>query len=141
MVNVADAILSVVPNVLPDYLTHYIPGVTPLSDTPVVVATLAGYLGTIFSIQWFMKDKQPLKLTPFFRAHNAFLTGISGLLLVLIAEEIIPIWLQTGSFDAICHPRSWTPVRIYFRKLCRAVNARVGTNCPELSASGSNFTT
>lgn len=141
MVNVADAILSVVPNVLPDYLTHYIPGVTPLSETPVVVATLAGYLATIFSIQWFMKNKQPLKLTPFFRAHNAFLTGISGLLLVLIAEEIIPIWLQTGSFDAICHPRSWTPVRVALDHIRTALYARARANCLESPASGSNFTT
>lgn len=113
MVNVADALLSVLPPSLrlPSYLQSYIPGVTPLSDTPQVVATLVGYLATIFSVRWYMQDKPALKLTPFFRAHNAFLTAISGLLLVLIAEEIVPIWLKTGTFDAICHPRSWTPVR------------------------------
>lgn len=110
MVNVADALLAVLPLRLPPHLQSYVPGVTPLSDTPQVVATLVGYLATIFSVRWYMQDKPALKLTPFFRAHNAFLTAISGLLLVLIAEEIVPIWLRTGTFDAICHPRSWTPV-------------------------------
>lgn len=108
---VADILLDLIPyNPLPPYLTEYQPGITPLSETPAVLKTLAGYLVTIFSIRWFMKDKAPLKLTFFFQLHNVFLTTISGLLLVLIAEEVLPIWWKTGTFDAICHPRSWTEV-------------------------------
>ena len=115
----ADVLLQFIPyNPLPRYLTEYEPGVTPLSDTTPVVATLIAYLVTIFSIRWFMQDKAPLKLTLFFQSHNLFLTLISGLLLVLIGEEILPIWWRTGSFDAICHPRSWTEVLLSLRMLC-----------------------
>ncbi|KAF8308865.1 elongase of fatty acids ELO [Clavulina sp. PMI_390] len=110
MAPLADALLTVLPtDILPEYLTTYIPGTTPLSETPVVVSVLAGYLATIFSIQWLMKDKQALKLTFLFQLHNLFLTSISGLLLVLILEETLPIWWNKGFFNAICHPRSWTP--------------------------------
>lgn len=121
MVNVADTILALLPpqalSILPSYLTHYVPGVTPLSETQHVVGTLIGYLVTIFSIQFLMRDRQPMKLTGPFQAHNIFLTGISGLLLVLIAEDILPVLFKEGFFNAICSPRSWTPVRILSR-LC-----------------------
>jgi fatty acid elongase 3 len=106
----ADVLLQFSPISLPRHLVEYLPGITPLSDTTPVVSTLIGYLITIFSIRWFMQDKAPLKLTPFVRSHNLFLAVISGLLLVLIVEEILPIWWRTGFFDAICHPRSWTEV-------------------------------
>ena len=107
----ADTLLQFIPyNPLPRYLTEYQPGITPLSDTTPVVATLIAYLLTIFSIRWFMQDKAPLNLTSFFQSHNLFLAAISSLLLVLIAEEILPIWWRTGFFSAICHLRSWTEV-------------------------------
>ncbi|KAF9517933.1 hypothetical protein BS47DRAFT_1338808 [Hydnum rufescens UP504] len=67
------------------------------------------YLTTIFSIRALMKNHAPFKLTFFFQAHNLILTAGSGLLLALIAEEIVPIWWQHGFFDAICNSRSWTP--------------------------------
>jgi len=103
----ADTVLQFIPyNPLPRYLTEYQPGITPLSDTTPIVATLIAYFLSIFSIRWFMQDKAPLNLTSFFQFHNLFLTAISGLLLVLIAEEILPIWWRTGFFSAIC--RSWT---------------------------------
>ncbi|KAF8311958.1 elongase of fatty acids ELO [Clavulina sp. PMI_390] len=110
MAPLADFLVSQLPEVnLPIYLTKYIPGQTPFSTLPTVVLTLAGYLVTIFSIQHAMKDMKPYKLTPLFRAHNAFLTFGSGLLLLLIAEEIIPIWYQKGLHDAMCAAPSWTP--------------------------------
>lgn len=111
IMKLADVLLKLIPyNPLPRYLSEYHPGITPLSDTGPVIATLIAYLVTIFSIQWFMRDKAPLKLTFLFQTHNIFLTGISGLLLVLIGEEILPIWWRNGFFGAICHPRSWTEV-------------------------------
>lgn len=107
----ADVLLQITPyNPLPRYLTKYQPGVTPLSDTAPVIATLVTYLVIISSIRWFMQDRAALKLTSFFQSHNIFLAAMSGLLLVLIAEEILPIWWKTGFFSAICHRRSWTEV-------------------------------
>jgi hypothetical protein len=111
IMKLADALLLFIPyNPLPRYLMEYQPGITPLSDTAPVVATLTAYLVVVFSIQWFMLDKPALKLSFLFQSHNLLLTASSGLLLALIAEEILPIWWKTGFFDAICHPRSWTQV-------------------------------
>ena len=77
----ADILLQLIPyNPLPRYLTEYQPGITPLSDTTPVVATLIAYFLAIFSIRWFMQDKAPLNLTSFFQSHNLFLTTISSLL-------------------------------------------------------------
>jgi len=110
MASFADLILSQLPPItLPKYLTQYIPGETPLSTLPVVSLTLAGYLATIFSIQHLMRDHKPYKFTSFFQLHNALLTTSSGLLLLLILEEILPIWYSHGFFNAMCATPSWTP--------------------------------
>lgn len=94
---------------LPKYLTSYVPAQTPLSTTPAVMATLVSYLVTIFGIQAFMKNKQPQKLNTLFQAHNVFLSSGSLLLLVLMLEEIAPIYWKNGFFFAICHQDAWTP--------------------------------
>lgn len=109
----ADLILSYISDPLPHYLTHYVKGVSPLSTTPVVFSAMAMYLTTIFSIRAIMKNHAPFKLTFLFQAHNLVLSTGSALLLVLILEEILPIWWDRGFFLAICHYRSWTPVRIF----------------------------
>lgn len=111
MAPLADLLLTVLPaNVLPYYLSHYVPGKTPLSTLPVVSATLASYLGIIFGIQEVMRDRPPQKLNTLFRAHNAFLTLGSGLLLALMVEEVASIWIKSGTFGAMCDETSWTPV-------------------------------
>ncbi|QRV76705.1 fatty acid elongase [Ceratobasidium sp. AG-Ba] len=111
MAPLADALLSVIPKEwhLPYYLTEYHPGVTPLSTVPVVVACLVGYLTTIFSVREFMRGREPMKLSTLFQFHNMYLTLGSGLLLVLMVEEILPIWWKNGLFSAMCADESWTP--------------------------------
>ncbi|KAG8708407.1 hypothetical protein FRC08_018916 [Ceratobasidium sp. 394] len=111
MAPLADALLSVIPKEwhLPSHLTSYQPGVTPLSTVPVVVACLVGYLTTIFSLREVMRGREPMKLTTLFQFHNIYLTAGSGLLLVLMAEEVLPILWKTGLFAAICADESWTP--------------------------------
>jgi hypothetical protein len=114
MAPLADALLTVIPKEwhLPAHLTAYYPGVTPLSTVPVVVACLIGYLGTIFGLREFMRGREPMKLTTLFQFHNVYLTAGSGLLLVLMVEEILPIWWKGGLFTAMCADDSWTSVRI-----------------------------
>jgi fatty acid elongase 3 len=67
------------------------------------------YLAVIFGLRELMKTRQPLKLNTLFQLHNAILTLGSGLLLVCMAEEVIPILWRTGVFNAICAMESWTP--------------------------------
>ncbi|KAH8997301.1 elongase of fatty acids ELO [Lactarius akahatsu] len=93
---------------LPYHLTHYVRGATPLSTQPVVLSVLAGYLATIFGIREIMKTRQPQKLTFLFQVHNAVLSSGSALLLVLMLEEIVPIYWRHGVFSALCGSEAWT---------------------------------
>jgi hypothetical protein len=110
MAPLADFLLSCIPFRPPRYLSSYVVGQTPLSTTPVVIATLAGYLAVIFGIQAFMTNRQPYKLTTLFQIHNVILSSGSALLLVLMLEEIYPWFFSHGVFDALCSAEVWTPV-------------------------------
>ena len=110
--SLADAIVAYVPlPSLPSYLTTYQPGVTPLSTPVEVGCSIVLYLSTIFGIRALRKDKQPLPLNGLFQIHNIILTAGSGLLLALMAEEIIPIVWKHGLFFGICNEGAWTKVR------------------------------
>lgn len=111
MANLADLLLAYAPlPTLPHYLTHYVPGQTPLSTTPQVVSALVGYLAVVFGLRELMKDREPLSLKPLFRLHNILLSGGSLLLLVLMLEEVLPIVWKHGLFYAICNGAAWTQV-------------------------------
>lgn len=116
MAPLADALLSVIPKEwhLPPHLVSYQPGVTPLSTPPVVVACLIGYLTTIFTLREVMRGRDAMKLTALFQFHNIYLTAGSGLLLLLMVEEIFPIWWRGGLFNAMCAESSWTDVSTWF---------------------------
>jgi fatty acid elongase 3 len=108
----ADFLLSVVPtDLIPKYLTSYIPGETPLSTWPVVTTALASYLAIIFGTREIMKDRPPQRLNTLFRIHNAFLSIGSLILLVLMMEEVGSIWLTSTTYGTMCDESSWTEVR------------------------------
>jgi len=90
-------------------LTHYIPGVTPLSTQKDVATALVSYLAVVFSIQHLMKDRAALRLQFLFQVHNIILTVGSGVLLVLMVEEVAPILWNHGLFYALCGFGAWTP--------------------------------
>lgn len=114
MAPLADFILAHVPlPSLPSYLTHYVPGQTPLSTPNNVVAALISYLVVVFSLRHVMKNQAPLKLQFLFQLHNIILSSGSGLLLVLMLEEILPIVWNHGIFYGICSENAWTPVRSF----------------------------
>ncbi|KIY71621.1 GNS1/SUR4 membrane protein, partial [Cylindrobasidium torrendii FP15055 ss-10] len=120
----ADLLETVIPFKLPTHLSSYVHGTTPLSTTPVVLATLSGYLITIFGIQEVMKNRAPQKLNTLFQIHNVILSSGSLLLLVLMLEEILPIMWKEGIFTGICGAKAWTPrmefyymINYYFKYL------------------------
>ncbi|ETW87210.1 hypothetical protein HETIRDRAFT_469059 [Heterobasidion irregulare TC 32-1] len=109
MAPLADFILQYVPlPTLPYFLTHYVPGATPLSTRPVVITALISYLAVVFGIREFMKTRQPQKLQLLFQTHNVVLSSGSALLLALMLEEILPIAWEHGPFYAICNTAAWT---------------------------------
>ncbi|TDL28434.1 GNS1/SUR4 membrane protein [Rickenella mellea] len=109
MAPIADFLLANIPfPPLPHYLTHYVPGVTPLSTPTSVVTALITYLAVVFGLREVMKSQKPQKLQFLFQAHNIILSIGSGILLVLMVEEVAPILFKGGLFYAICHDDAWT---------------------------------
>jgi len=109
MAPIADFLLAHVPlPQLPYYLTHYVPGVTPLSTQKEVLGSLVTYLAVIFGIQHVMRDRAPIRANGLFQLHNVILTLGSGILLVLMVEEVVPILWKGGLFHAMCGDEAWT---------------------------------
>lgn len=119
MAPIADFLLAHVPLPhLPYYLTRYVPGETPLSTQKEVLTALVSYLAVIFGIKHVMRDRAPIRANALFQLHNIILTVGSGVLLVLMVEEVFPIWWKGGLFHAMCSERAWTPVSASAYLLC-----------------------
>ncbi|KAF9031189.1 fatty acid elongase [Panaeolus papilionaceus] len=112
MTSLADFLLELSPYRLPTHLQAWVRGESPLSTNQVVISALVTYLVTIFSIQWFMKDKKALKLTTLFRIHNATLSSGSALLLALMLEDIGPKIWNRGFYYGLCSENSLTAVSL-----------------------------
>jgi hypothetical protein len=118
----ATFLASVAPSALyplPYQLTHWVPGntnvgfthaarTTPLSTTPQVVAAILTYLVVIFGGRELMRNREPFKLTFLFRLHNIILSVGSLVLLLLMLEEIVPLYWRHGFFWAICNTKAFT---------------------------------
>lgn len=70
---------------------------------------LVTYYIVILGGREFMRDRAPFKLNGLFKIHNFYLTLISGILLALFAEQLIPTITRYGLFHSICaHHGGWT---------------------------------
>ncbi|GIZ47821.1 hypothetical protein CKM354_001090200 [Cercospora kikuchii] len=88
---------------------RFIPGKTPMATMAETAISLISYYIIIFGGRELMKDREPFKLNTFFKIHNFYLTAISGTLLLLFLEQLIPTLARHGVFYAICHYNGgWT---------------------------------
>jgi fatty acid elongase 3 len=55
-----------------------------------------------------MKNRPAMELQTLFQIRHAFLTLVSGTLLILIVEQIFPKWYYHDFLYAICSSRAWT---------------------------------
>lgn len=95
----------------------FVPGVTPLSTFTATATMLITYYVTVFAGREFMKNREPFKLNGLFMMHNLILTIISGVLLALFTEQLVPTIASNGVFYAICdHRGGWTAplVTLYY---------------------------
>lgn len=95
----------------------FVPGATPLSTVTATVTMLMTYYVTVFVGREFMKNREPFKLNSLFMLHNLTLTIVSGVLLALFTEQLVPTVARNGVFYAICDPRGgWTAplVTLYY---------------------------
>ncbi|KAK3377983.1 putative fatty acid elongase [Podospora didyma] len=85
------------------------PQVTPLSTLNESVLFITLYYAMIISGKEFMRHRKPFKLQALFLIHNLYLTAISGFLLALFLEQLLPTLVAKGTFYAICDARGgWT---------------------------------
>lgn len=84
-------------------------GVTPMSTIQETAVMLVAYYVIIFGGREVMKSRPALKLNTLFMIHNLYLTIISGTLLALFIEQLLPTIWRHGIFFAICdYEGGWT---------------------------------
>lgn len=96
---------------------RFVPGQTAISTLQATVALLSTYYIAVFTGRELMKNRAPLKLNGLFMVHNLYLTIISGTLLALFVEQLVPTVWRNGIFFAICdHKGGWTEplVALYY---------------------------
>jgi len=101
----------------------FVPGKTPFSTLTETVAMIALYVVVIFGGRELMRNREPYKLNTLFKIHNFILTAISGALLVLFAEQLIPTLWRGGLYENICGASGWTQplVVLYYVSFCRLI--------------------
>jgi fatty acid elongase 3 len=88
---------------------RFVPGKTPMSTLKETGIFIVIYYAIIFGGRELMRNREPFKLRTLFLIHNFYLTAISGLLLVLFLEQLIPTVVRGGIFNAICNAEGgWT---------------------------------
>jgi hypothetical protein len=88
---------------------RFVSGSTPMSTFGATAAALAGYYVLVFGGREAMRGRQAFKLNGIFMLHNLLLTVISGALLVLFLEQLIPTVVRNGIFYGICNiDGGWT---------------------------------
>jgi hypothetical protein len=81
---------------------------TPMSTFKETGTMIAFYYLTIFTGYQWMKNREPFKLSTLFKIHNLMLTAVSGALLVLFLEQLVPSLRNNGLYKCICSSPGWT---------------------------------
>ncbi|KUJ17314.1 GNS1/SUR4 membrane protein [Mollisia scopiformis] len=86
------------------------PRVTPMSTLKQSSLMILAYYIVILGGRELMRNRPAFKLNGLFMIHNFYLTAISGTLLALFLEQLIPTVYNHGIFYAICDVKGgWTP--------------------------------
>jgi len=89
---------------LPDGSTN--PAV-PFSAIEVTVAWTVGYLIAVLVLKQIMKTREPINLKILMVVHNGMLSLFSLVLLLLIIENLIPLW-SGGLWYSLCTPEVYS---------------------------------
>lgn len=87
---------------------RFTPGKTPISTLKEALIINALYLVVIFGGREVMRNQQAYKLNTLFKVHNFVLTAVSGALLVLFAEQLLPSLWKYGLYNCVCSSPGWT---------------------------------
>jgi len=95
----------------------FVDGVTTLSTLKETAIALTSYYVIIFGGRQLMKKREAFVLNGPFMIHNLYLTIISGCLLALFFEQLLPTVVRNGVFFGICNVEGgWTKelVMLYY---------------------------
>ncbi|KAI9750357.1 MAG: hypothetical protein M1815_001845 [Lichina confinis] len=96
---------------------RFVAGKTTMSTLKETAGLIVAYYVVILCGREFMRNRKPLRLTGLFMIHNLYLTLISGTLLALFVEQLLPTLSKHGIFYSICnHEGGWTKplVTLYY---------------------------
>lgn len=104
----------------------FVSGKTPMSTLKETSIFIVIYYIIIFGGREVMRNRESFKLKALFLVHNFLLTTVSGILLVLYAEQLIPTVVRHGVFYAICATEGgWTqPLVVLYYVRISASTAR-----------------
>ena len=95
------------------------PRQTAMSTLKESSMTIIFYYIVIFGGRELMRNRPAFKLNGLFMIHNFYLTAISGCLLALFLEQVIPTVFNHGIFYAICDVKGgWTPPLVILYYVC-----------------------
>ena len=83
-------------------------GVTPMSTFIETATFIATYYLVIFGGREIMRNRPAFKLNTLFMIHNFYLTAISGGLLILFAQQLLPSMWKKGFYDCMCGASGWS---------------------------------
>lgn len=98
-----------------------------MSTLGQTAVALGIYYLVVFGGREIMRDVKAFKLEKMNMLHNLCLTIISGVLLALFAEQLIPTLWNKGVFCAVCNVEDgWTDplVVLYYVSLVRSMVVR-----------------
>lgn len=88
---------------------RFTPGSTPMATLKETATVLVTYYIIIFGGRELMRNRAAFSLNGLFKIHNFYLTVISGSLLALFLEQLIPTIVRHGIFFTICdYQGGWT---------------------------------
>ena len=98
---------------------EFVPGETPMSTSKETAAALFSYYIIIFGGRELMRNRSSIQLNTVFIMHNLGLTIISGVLLALFVEQLVPTVWRNGIFFAICNSDGgWTKPLVTLYYVC-----------------------
>ena len=99
---------------------EFTPEKTFMSTSRETVAAIVLYYTTILGVQELMRDRPAFRLNKLFLAHNLFLTLLSGALLALFIEQLVPTVWRHGIYFGICGSGGWTKPLVVLYYVCWA---------------------
>lgn len=95
------------------------PGVNPISTFKDSICIIAAYYAVLAGGSLIMKALPPFRMQFLFQVHNLVLTLVSGGLLVLFIEQIVPTLYNNGLFYTICNVGGgWTQPLVVLYYVC-----------------------